>query len=305
MTISGADERIRPVEDPSERWSDAVSFSAWDDAAGLFLLVRMAVLPNLPGATAGVLAWVGARPVYAYGHALDEVPLADWDDLSVAGLRAQELEALRSWEVNLVDGGGGGDGGSDNGLSLQWNGFSEPVGYQRLPKAVAHGHYEQSCRVTGQVDLNGHRIKVDGVGQRSHTWGIRQPEAVTSWRTVTGFLGASTRATGTPGTDRTFSLWQVTTPDGATTDHGYVHDGGDDLAIQSAELTAKDDTVDLVLTVDGGRRFTLGGTAHGADVPVRPAGGAEAVLHQRLVRWESDDGLDGYGLSELLEHPNP
>lgn len=298
-TISGADERLRPVEDPSDRWSDAVSFSAWDDASGLFLLVRVAVLANLPGATAGVLAWTGARPVYAYGHALDEVPLADWDDLTVAGLRVQELEALRSWEVNLVDG--------DNGVSLQWNGFSSPVGYDRLPPAVARGHYEQSCRVTGQVDLNGHRVKVDGVGQRSHTWGVRRPEAVGGWRTLTGFLGVSTRPKGAPCADRTFSLWEVTTAGAttATTASGYVHDGGDDLRIEAADVTIEGDTVALVLAVEGGRRFTFGGTAHGADVPVRPAGSTDAgtVLHQRLVRWESDDGLDGYGISELLEHP--
>ena len=296
-TVTGADERIRPVEDPSPAWSDAVSFTAWDDRSGLFLLARLAVLPNRPGATAAVLAWVGGRPVYAYGHALDEVPLADWDDLAVAGLRGQELEALREWEVNLTDG--------DNGLSLHFDGFSGAVAYPRLPRTVAAGHYEQSCRVTGQVDVGGHQVKVDGVGQRSHTWGVRDPAAVAGWRALTGFLGPSGREVGAPATARTFHLWQVEGRDGTITAHGYVHDGGEDLSVEAAEVSG-DDPFRAEITGAGGRRFALRGTGHGADVPVRPAGAAEGdgvVLHQRLVRFESDDGLDGYGISELLEHP--
>lgn len=295
-TISGADERIHPVEETSPRWSDAVSFSAWDDASGLFLIVRAAVLPNQPGATAAVVGWVGARPVYAYAHALDVVPLADWDDLAVAGLRVQELEALRSWEVNLGDG--------DNGVSLRWDGFSAVHSYDGLPTAVALGHYEQSCHVTGQADLNGHLVRVDGAGQRSHTWGVRDPDAVTSWRAVTAFLGASSREKGTAATDRAVHLWEVVGRDGATTVDGYVHDGGEDLRVVRV-TDARGDDLALDVTVEGGRRFTLRGTGHGGDVPVRPAGaGADsgAVLHQQLVRWESEDGLDGYGIVEVLAH---
>jgi len=298
-TITGADERIRPVEDPSPRWSDAVTFSAWDDASGLFVLVRAAVLPNQPGATAAVLGWVGARPVHAYAHALDEAPLADWDDLAVAGLRVQELEALRSWEVNL------GEGDGQSGLSLKWEAFSSPIAYD-LPRAVAWGHYEQSCRVTGQADLGGHVVRVDGAGQRSHTWGVRDPEAVAGWRTITALLGASSREKGAPTTDRAVHLWEVTDRDGATTVHGYVHDGGEDLVIAEAQGSTSGEALELEVTVDGGRRFSLRGTPHGADVPVRPAGageGSTAVLHQQLIRWEADDGLDGYGIVETLAHP--
>lgn len=297
ITIPGADERIHPVEDDSPRWSDAVAFSAWDDGSGLFVVVRVAVLPNQPGATAAVLGWVGARPVYAYAHAVDEVPLADWDDLAVAGVRVQELEPLRSWEVNLGDG--------DNGFSLRWDGFNEPAAYPELPRSVARGHYEQACRVTGQVGLNGHLVRVDGAGQRSHTWGVRDPDAVQGWRTVSAFLGPSSRPKGAAATARAVQLWEVTDADGAVSVHGNVHDGGEDLIVTGV-VEPSPGALHLKVTVEGGRRFELRGTPHGADVPVRPAGAAEgsaAVLHQQLVRWESDDGLDGYGIVEVLEHP--
>jgi hypothetical protein len=292
--VTGADERLHPVEDPSERWSDSHAFTVWDADAGLFLLVRVAVLPNQPAATAAVLAWVGAKPAYAYGHATDEAPLADWDDLAVAAVRVQELEPLRSWEVSVADGA--------NALTLRWDGFSGVVGLDRLPPAVAVGHYEQSCRVVGNVGLNGHDVRVDAVGSRSHTWGVRAPEAVGGWRALTGSLGPS----------RAFSVWQVDGLDGTTTVDGYVHDGGEDRRITAAELTTTDDDGDgdgdlrIALTDESGERLALRGIHHGADVPVRPAGsrtGTE-VLHQRLVRFEGDGGVHGFGLSEVL-HPAP
>jgi hypothetical protein len=290
MTITGADERLHPVEDPADRWSDTHAFTVWDADAGLFLLARVAVLPNLPAATAAVLGWFGAKPVYAYGHGTDEVPLADWDDLTVAAVRVQEIEPLRSWELTVADGA--------NALSLRWDGFSGTVPFPGLVPAVAAGHYEQACAVTGNVGLNGHDVRVDGAGSRSHTWGVRAPEAVAGWHAITGSLG---------GTATAFSVWEVRALDGTVTVDGYVHDGGEDRRLVAAEVGHADGgegDLSLELTDEGGHRLVVRGVHHGADVPVRPAGslaGTE-VLHQRLVRLEAADGRQGFGLSEVLEH---
>jgi hypothetical protein len=294
MTISGADERIHPVEDPSEHWSDSLYFNAWDAASGTFLLARIALLPNRPGASAGLIAWSGGRPAYFYGHNLDEVPLADWDDLRIAGLRFEELEPLRSWELNLEDG--------DNRASLRWDGFSGVVDYadnrQPLPRPVAWGHYEQSCRVTGNLELAGRAVKVDGVGHRDHSWGFRDWGGIREWHWVTGFLG---------GAQRSFNLFHVTQADGTVTVNGFVHDGGEDLLLVEVERTTTEtaergpEGFELAMTVEGGRRFVVRGAAHGMEVPVRP-GGDHTVVHEQPMRLESDDGLEGYGIYELLEN---
>lgn len=288
--VTGADERLRPVEDGRRDWSDAHTFTMWDPASGLFLLARVAVLPNAPVATAGVLAWLGTRPEYAYGHALDEAPLGDWDDLAVAGVRVQELESLRSWEVNLDDG--------DNGLSLQWHGTSEVVAYP-VASAFGAGHYEQACRVVGQATLNGRTCKVErGVGQRDHSWGVRDVAALAAdggWCAVTGFVG-----TGDDVDERTFDVLDL----GALGGHGFVHDGGVDLRVTAVERTLDADAdgtpqrADLVLTVEGGRRFTIVGSGHGQAVVV--PGGEPHRIHQRLMTFRTDDGLEGYGICEVL-----
>lgn len=301
LAVTGADERIQPVEDRAEHWIDAHTFTVWEPTDGLFLLVRASVLPNVPAATAGVLAWLAAKPAYSYGHALDEAPLGDWDDLAIAGLRMVELEPLTSWELDLDDG--------DNGLSLRWDALSGAVRYA-TPTDFATGHYEQTCRVKGQVQLHGRRIEVDAVGQREHTWGARDGRALAGAHAVTAFLGTGDRLD-----ERAFDVLDLGR-DSAV--HGYVRDGGVDariVGLERATTTAAEaatarggsvgdpdatpQAVTLVMTVEGGRAFTATGTAHGTPMAVAasPSGG---VVHLQPMRFTTDDGLDGYGLSELV-----
>ena len=285
--VTGADERIQPVEDDSADWIDAHTFLAWEPSDGLLLVIRLAVLPNVPAATAGVVAWLAAKPAYSYGHALDEAPLGDWDDLAIAALHVEELEPLATWELNLDDG--------DNGLSLRWEALGEPVRYT-TPVAFATGHYEQSCRVEGQVSLHGRTTRVDAVGQREHTWGARDLAQLRDGvHAVTGFLGSGDRLD-----DRTIDLLDLGVEGGA---HGFVRDGGRCERIGAVERTTAGDgapeRVELVSTLGTGRRFTTTGTAHGVAITVAasPGGG---VTHLQPMRFRSDDGLDGYGLYELV-----
>ena len=81
---------------------------------------------------------------------------------------------------------------------------------------MAWGHYEQSCRVTGDFVVRGDRIPFDGFGQRDHSWGFRHWAGLHQWHWVTGFL--------TDG--RAFNLFEVHTHDGATTVNGFVHGPG-------------------------------------------------------------------------------
>ncbi|HEX7166382.1 MAG TPA: hypothetical protein VF230_05305 [Acidimicrobiales bacterium] len=294
MAVTGADERIHPVEDPSPHWSDSLYFNVWDPGSGLFLLTRMAVLPNQPGATAGVLAWRRGEPFYGYGHNLDDMPLADWDDMTIGQLRYREIEPLQSWEVRLDAG--------DARLYLRWDGFTGVVDYadnaHPLPRAVAWGHYEQTCRVRGEATLGGESFTVDGFGQRDHSWGYRDWAGVGEWHWVTGFVGDGARS---------FNLFHVVQPNGQTTVNGFVHDGGSDLLIVGADRATTEgagrvpEGYDLVLHVEGDRRFSFRGDADGAEVPVRPGGGA-TVVHERPMRLATDDGLEGMGVYELLEN---
>lgn len=51
-------------------------------------------------------------------------------------------------------------------------------------------HLEVSCRVRGQVTVEGKTVEVDGIGMRDHGWGPRHWQAMLSHRWAVGVFGA-------------------------------------------------------------------------------------------------------------------
>jgi hypothetical protein len=294
-------EQLHPVEDPSPHWSDSLYFNAWDPVASIFCMTRIAVLPNRPRLTAGFLCWVDGTPVYGYGREVDEAPHSDWDVMTVGGLTYRMQQAQREWVVQLDD-------GDAAAAHLTWTGFTGMFDYADnptpLPRAVAWGHYEQSCRVEGDLVLGADRTAFRGVGQRDHSWGYRDWAGLAEWHWITGFLGVKGAD---EGAERTFNLFHVCTPAGEWTANGFVHDAGADLAVvaadrRTAERPGRSPTgYELVLTVADGRSFVVAAEAAGVEVLVRPHEG-DTVVHEVPMRLRAPDGLEGFGIYELLEN---
>ena len=290
--ITDADERLHPVEDPSPHWSDSLYFNAWDPRTDTFVMTRIAVLGNAGRVTGGMIVWAGGELTYAYGRELQEIPPADWDVMTTDGLTYRMLQSGQVWAMQLDD--------DTTRAHLEWHGLSPATSYDAhpagpLPKAVAWGHYEQSCRVTGDFVVRGDRIPFDGFGQRDHSWGFRHWAGLHQWHWVTGFL--------TDG--RAFNLFEVHTHDGATTVNGFVHGPAGDEYVTSVDrvLTrASDggaDTYLMTLTTGDGETLTIEGERAGASVPVRPDPEQPAVVHETPMRL-SADGVPGYGIYEHL-----
>jgi hypothetical protein len=285
-------ERLHPVEDPSPHWSDSLYFNAWDPATDTFLMTRIAVLANAQRVTAGMLVWREGTPSYAYGRELTEIPPTDWDVMTVDGLAYRMLSSGRTWAVQLADG--------DDRAHLEWAGLGPAVSYDAhplgpLPRAVAWGHYEQTCRVTGDLVVGGQRIQFDGFGQRDHSWGFRHWAGLHQWHWVTGFL--------TDG--RGFNLFEVQGPDGATTVNGFVqgHDRTDYVVAAARDLTRSADggaaAYRCTLHLASGDALTVVAERAGGSVPVRPAEDQPVVVHETPMRLEADGG-SGYGIYEHL-----
>jgi hypothetical protein len=290
--IGDVDERLHPVEDASPHWSDSLYFNAWDPGSDAFLMTRIAVLGNENRVTGGMIVWVGGELAYGYGRELDEIPLTDWDVMATDGLTYRMLESCQAWAVQLADG--------EAKAHLEWHGLSPATSYDAhptgpLPKAVAWGHYEQSCRVTGDLVVGGHTIAFDGLGQRDHSWGFRHWAGLHQWHWVTGFL--------TDG--RCFNLFEVHTHDGATTVNGFLHgpDGDDYITAAERVLVRGDDggasTYHLTATTVAGTTLTVSGERAGFSVPVRPAPDQPAVVHETPMRLDAE-GVPGYGIYEHL-----
>lgn len=293
--ITDIDERLHPVEHDSEHWSDSLYFNAWDPASGVFLMTRMAVLANQQKVTAGMLAWRDGAPAYGYGREHEGPAPGDWDVMQVGGLAYRMEQACRRWVVQLDD------PDTDSRAHLTWEGFTACFPYDRnatpLPKAVARGHYEQTCRVTGDLVVRGERIRFDGVGQRDHSWGFRDWAGLREWHWVTGFLA---------GGELSFNVFHVVQPDGTVTANGFVHADGADHAITAVERSTDEDGTGaplayrMVIEVEGGRTFAIEGTGAGQEVPVRPHAG-DTVVHEVPMALRSG-ALEGFGIYELLDN---
>lgn len=290
--ITDADERLHPVEDPSPHWSDSLYFNAWDPGSDTFVMTRIAVLGNRGHVTGGMVVWVDGTLTYAYGRALDEIPAADWDVMSTDGLTYRMLQAGQAWAVQLADG--------DTKAHLEWHGQSPSTSYDAhpggpLPRAVAWGHYEQSCRVSGDLVVGGRSIAFDGFGQRDHSWGFRHWAGLHQWHWVTGFA--------TDG--RAFNLFEVHTHDDATSVNGFVHGPTGDEYVTAVDRTLRRDddggaaAYAMTLTTSSGASLVIAGERAGASVPVRPAEDQPAVVHETPMRLVVD-GVPGYGVYEHL-----
>jgi hypothetical protein len=290
--ITDADERLHPVEDASPHWSDSLYFNAWDPTTDAFLMTRIAVLGNEGRVTGGMIVWVDGELTYGYGRELDEIPPTDWDVMSTDGLTYRMVESGQAWAVQLADG--------EARAHLEWHGLSPVTSYDAhpngpLPKAVAWGHYEQSCRVTGDLVVGGRSIAFDGFGQRDHSWGFRHWAGLHQWHWITGFLLDG----------RCFNLFEVHTHDGSTSINGFVHgpDGDDYITAAERVLVQADgggaSRYELKAYTATGATLIVVGEGAGSSVPVRPAPDQPAVVHETPVRLVAD-GVAGYGIYEHL-----
>lgn len=295
--ITDDDERLHPIEDPSPHWSDSLYFNAWDPGTDTFVMTRIAVLGNANRVTAGLLVWRDGNLAHAYGHDLSEIPPTDWDVMGVGGLTYRMVASKRSWAVQLADG--------VNQAHLEWDGLGDAVCYAGhpsgpLPQAVAWGHYEQTCRVRGDLILADDRIRFDGFGQRDHSWGHRHWAGLHQWHWVTGFLADG----------RGFNLFEVHGHDDVTTVNGYLQGpaGTDYVVAVNRDLDRNVDggaeRARLVLATASGEVLTVMATRGGVSIPVRPAEDQPVVVHETPIRLEATTAggppILGYGIYEHL-----
>jgi hypothetical protein len=302
LQVTDVDERLHPVEHDSEHWSDSLYFNAWDPASGVFLMTRMAVLANQQEATAGLLVWRDGALHHGYGRDHEGPAPGDWDVMEIGGLAYRMEQACRRWTVRLDD------PDNDSRAHLTWDGFTRCFPYDLnptpLPKAVAWGHYEQTCRVTGDLVVRGERIRFDGLGQRDHSWGFRDWAGLREWHWITGFLGPSF-----PVDDAdvlSFNVFHVIQPDGPVTVNGFVHVDGADHAVVAVERetdetgTGAPQGYHLDITVEGNRVISVDGMTAGQEIPVKPHAG-DTVVHEVPMSLRSG-GLEGHGIYELLDN---
>jgi hypothetical protein len=187
-----------PTDDPM--FNESAYYNFVDGDSGYGLLIRMGNRVNEGHAEVTVVVYL---PGGGAALRFDRAPISSNDAFDAAGLRFDVIEPLQRMRVTF-------DGtayllaqGTDLAdpkrafssspvvpvhLGLEYEnlipvyGLGEGSGIEGAEDAIATGHYQGPCRVTGWVEVDGERRAIDGLGYRDHSWGPRRWLGPSYWR---------------------------------------------------------------------------------------------------------------------------
>lgn len=182
-----SDELMHPVGDDAA-WSESYYFNFVDPASKLGMFTRMGFRPGNGWADAlHVIYLPGKRVAFTYGRREIETDLARYDgDLSAGHLKLICLEDHAEWQIDYD---GPAQDIADAAILLTRSksrpqGWFTPAHLQMSLKfkcltaphyaaSGAHGHFEQSGSVSGEIRLDDDTWQVEGYGVRDKSWGPR------------------------------------------------------------------------------------------------------------------------------------
>jgi hypothetical protein len=198
LVPTNGDESKHPAG-PERLWSESwyFDFAAPDGSLGGY--VRLGLYPNSGAAWYWATLVGDGRPLLLVRD--HEVPLpkgdsleirseALWADLNCETPHEHWSMGLEAFAVGLDDPADAyhGERGDRVGLGfdLEWEAISRPYDYPGMSR------YEQPCRVHGEILVGrNERIEFDGIGQRDHSWGVRDWWS-TQWCWTSGRLDDGT-----------------------------------------------------------------------------------------------------------------
>lgn len=285
-----------------KEWNESYYFNFYDAEKDICGFMRIGIKPNLdersmffflmlPDGSA-----VGTRGV---------APVGD-RSLSVKGLELVMMEPERRWRLRY-DGAMsrvGGEGLVTVSMDLVFDCLAPTYDYrrsvgaegERIARKVASEHLEQFGQVTGPIEIDGHRTTVDGLGERDHSWGVRDWNAPKMWIWLTAEFDKGTA----------LNVTKLFTEEGEVS-AGFVHLDGRTVALVHADVATSLDargwprSLEMTLTDrKGGKHLVTAEVMRSVQVPfVGRDGRSSSLMHETLARYRWD-GRTGYGIAEVL-----
>jgi hypothetical protein len=309
--ILPADEFMHePTDHP--QFNESAYYNFVDGDTGYGLLIRMGNRVNEGHAEVTVVVYL---PDGAAAIRFARAPITTNDAFDAAGLRFDVIEPLQTMAVSFSGTAYLLAKGTDLAdpkrafstspqvpvsLGLRYEslipvyGLGEGSGIQGAEDAIAVGHYQGPCRVTGWVELDGERRDVNGLGYRDHSWGPRKWLGPSYWRWLSCLADDKNG----------FVAWSQKIGDQRSPGNGMVLRDGVRELVTKVDVTSEYGSAPHYPTSMSVRMETESGevvTATGEvfhNVPLRHRRGDEiARLTEVLVRFDVN-GATGYGISE-------
>ena len=201
-----------PGEDPA--WQESMALHVLDPETQAGAVVAFGTFPGW--ASGEGLTWAAAVVPDAgtFQRSTNAIPLQDGDRrgprLGVGSVHWTQLAEGRG-RLEVVD--------APVVIDLEFTDLHPQVSWfpadapSAALAALAHGHVEASCLVSGTITVEGASVMLDGVyGHRDQSWGPRRLELARNHRWLAGTCG--------PGLS--FSLDNLVTADGRVSTFGYI-----------------------------------------------------------------------------------
>ena len=283
-------------------WNESFYFNFYDPHNDICGFMRIGLKPNMDERSMFFFLMLpDGRAVGMRGVA----PAGD-GSLSVKGLEFIMLEPERRWrlryqgpmarmgveEVTMVS------------MDLTFDCLAPTYDYrrsvgaegERIARQVASEHLEQFGQVSGTIDIDGQRTTVDGLGERDHSWGVRDWNAPKMWFWITAQFDKGTA----------LNVTKLFTEDGEVS-AGFVHLDGRTVPLAHADIVTSLDargwpsSLEMALTdSEGGTHMVTVEVMRSVQVPfVGRDGKSSSLMHETLARyvWR---GRTGYGIAEVL-----
>jgi hypothetical protein len=184
-----SDELHRPIraEDEfnhqphgEENWRENCWLTFFDHANEIRGVIYQNLQPVLGRALVLVMLFERDRPLLVFRE-----PAVPWSECSHDGRKSgpvtfECLEPLKRWRVQVRHG--------DLDLDLTWDGLYPAYDWGWGPIMRAR-HYEQAVRVEGRLVAGDRHWEIQGLGQRDHAWGHREPQAISDVWSSRVFFG--------------------------------------------------------------------------------------------------------------------
>lgn len=166
--LSERDDRFHdvPVDDPL--WTETTWWGFSVPERGIGGMVYTLFRPNLGVAALVTNVWDAdhVEPwLSPYSRSLWHLrmPESDLDDVQLGFLHLRRLEPLHKYQLTYEDG---------DSLSFDLH-YEADMAPHVVAAELELGHFDQLCHVTGELEVGGERIAVDGHSVRDRSWYVR------------------------------------------------------------------------------------------------------------------------------------
>lgn len=287
-----------------KEWNESFYFNVYDRESDICAFMRIGLKPNMDERSAFCFIMM---PDGTSVGMMDQEGFGD-GSLYAKGLHFEVLEREKRWKMAF---NGRMSRMTDNGpcsvpvsFVLEFEARNEVFDYrecvdaegERISSQVASEHLEQFGKITGSLMVGEEQFDISGLGERDHSWGVRDWNAPKMWIWLTAQFSEKVA----------LNVTKLFMEQGEVS-AGYFHLNGKNLPLVKADVrtvldpdgTPRSLAMSLVDKF-GGKHKVTAEVMRLVAVPLPGRDGrAMSVMHEALAEYNFN-GYEGYGIAEYL-----